>query len=67
MSKSLEHSAENTRCLRKTGYGHYRCGGALFRPGDGADRLSERMGRIVVQCDRCGERTSLPVSKEEQP
>lgn len=42
-----------------------KCLGTLHRTNDGADRLSERMGgRIVVQCEACGRRLSLPTTKE---
>lgn len=46
-------------CTRHCHAEKIRCGGALFRTLDGADKLSERLGRIVVVCDKCGSRFSL--------
>lgn len=40
-----------------------RCSGTLHRTNCGADRLSERMGRIVVVCDVCKAKFSLSVSE----
>lgn len=42
-----------------------KCRGGLFRTGDGADRISEHMGSIVVRCIECGATFSLPCKKEE--
>ena len=56
--------ATDTRCPAGLGGGR-RCGGGLFRPGDGADKLSEYLGRIVLQCDRCGQRWTVHQSTGE--
>ncbi len=40
-----------------------KCTGSLHRTECGADRLSERMGRIVVVCDVCDARYSLSVTE----
>lgn len=53
--------ATDTRCPEKTAGGRH-CGGDLVRPDDGADRMSERLGRIVLQCSKCGTRWSVPMS-----
>lgn len=57
MTKQLQ--ASDTFCNEKDGK-HYCCG-QLWRAGDGADRLSERLGRIILVCLKCGTRKSLPV------
>jgi len=40
-----------------------KCGGTLHRTNDGADKLSERLGRIVVVCDKCGTKLSLSTTE----
>ena len=42
-----------------------KCRGALCRTQDGEGRLSELAGRIVLKCDKCHRRWSVPVPTDE--
>ena len=42
-----------------------KCRGALYRMQDGEGRLSEMSGRMVLKCDRCQQRWSVPVPTDE--
>ena len=55
--------AEQTMCGREVNGG--RCHGTLMRTNDGADRLAELSGRIVVRCDRCHTTWSIPVVQNQ--
>ena len=55
----------DTRCPHKDTPRARACCGALLRPGDGADRISEHLGRIVLQCLKCGRRWSCSTAEGE--
>ena len=42
-----------------------QCRGALYRTQDGEGRLSELTGRMVLKCDRCHQRWSVPITSDE--
>ena len=41
------------------------CRGALHRMQDGEGRLSELTGRMVLKCDKCHQRWSVPTTSDE--
>lgn len=49
--------AESVRCPE--------CRGGLHRMHDGEGRLSELAGRMVLKCDKCHQRWSVPVPTDE--
>jgi len=40
------------------------CRGALYRMQDGEGRFSEFGGRMVLKCDRCQQRWSVPITSD---
>jgi hypothetical protein len=37
------------------------CDGVLFRLNNGADRMAERLGRRILECDKCHKRVSIVI------
>lgn len=59
-AEPVPRSADQTRCPVR------HCGGALWRPGDGADRMAEHDHAVVLQCNNnASHRWRVPVKGQQ--